>query len=245
MNRLIDIHSHIIPGVDDGAKTIDDSIAILKAEIEQGVTDIILTPHFRMGMFETPRAFVEKQFRLLCDESEKLFPDLKLYLGCEFHSNSELADMVAMESRYRMIGTEYVLLEFSSLHSKNYIRGQVYALTARGFCPVIAHCERYQAFLDDFNFSRDLTGMGAELQVNADSVIGKCGWGTKRFVRKLLKSGMAAYIGSDVHDVRERATHIGEARRYVEKTAGQVAAERIFEENPIRIINASNLRRLY
>ena len=81
MNGLYDMHCHIIPGVDDGAKTISDAMEILRDERAQGVENIILTPHFRMNMFETSRDIVEKNYRALVDRAVEEFPEMKFYLG--------------------------------------------------------------------------------------------------------------------------------------------------------------------
>lgn len=136
------MHCHIIPGVDDGAKTLSESMDILRDEHAQGVENIILTPHFRMNMFETSRDVVEKNYRDLVDMAKKEYPGMKFYLGCEFHSNLDMTDMLRADPRYRMCGTRYILLEFSSAHDTGYIRNRAYTLISSGFTPVIAHCER-------------------------------------------------------------------------------------------------------
>ncbi len=237
MGGYYDMHCHIIPEVDDGSDSIEESLAILDTEVRAGVTDIILTPHFRPEMFETDRDFVEEQYCLLKQAAAEVFPDLHLYLGCEYHSNHDMHEMLRADPRYRMLGTNFVLLEFSSAHTGSYIREQTYSLISRGFRPIIAHCERYRPVSTNIKLAEELVDMGAELQVNADSVIGRDGWGIKRFCRKLMKLGLLSYIGSDAHNMMDRRCHMGECIAYVEKKMGREYAERIMRSNPQGIID--------
>ncbi len=239
MNKMFDMHCHIIPDVDDGSKSLDESLAMLAEERRQGVTDIILTPHLRIGMFETPRDRVERHFNYLRHAAREHFPEMNLYLGCEFHSNMDMTEMLRSDPRYRMIGTDFVLLEFSGAHSGEYIKERTYSLIARGYRPIIAHCERYRPVFTSIRFAGELVDMGAELQVNADTVTGRDGFSMKRFASKLMKEGLLSYVGSDAHNTRDRATHIGEARAYIERKAGESYARRLFEKNPQRIVELS------
>lgn len=237
MNGLYDMHCHIIPGVDDGAETISDSMEILRDERAQGVENIILTPHFRINMFEISRDVVERNYRTLAESAKNEFPEMKLYLGCEFHSSHEMTDMLRADPRFRMCGTCYVLLEFSSAHDAGYIRNGAYALISSGFTPIIAHCERYSPIYKRMEFARELCDMGALLQINASSVLGIDGFGMKMFCRKMLKKGLVSFIGSDVHNTGDRSTHIGECADYVEKKYGTHVAREIFIHNPKMLIS--------
>ena len=233
------MHCHIIPKVDDGSELLEESLALLDTEVRAGVTDIILTPHFRLEMFEADRDYVEAQYELLKSAAAEIFPDLHLYLGCEYHSNHDMHEMLRADPRYRMIGTDYVLLEFSQAHNGSYIREQTYSLVSRGFRPIIAHCERYRPISANIKLAEELVDMGAELQVNADSVIGRDGWGIKRFCRKLMKLGLLSYIGSDAHNMTDRRCHMGECIAYVEKKMGSEYADLIMRRNPQNIVDLS------
>ena len=239
MGRYFDMHCHIIPEVDDGSDTLEESLAILDTEARAGVTDIILTPHFRPEMFEADRDFVEEQYRFLEKAVAEVFPELHLYLGCEYHSNHDMHEMLRADPRYKMIGTNYVLLEFSQVHTGSYIREQTYSLISRGFRPIIAHCERYRPILSNIKLAEELVDMGAELQINADSVIGLDGWRIRRFCRKLMKLGLLSYIGSDAHNMMDRRCHMSECIDYVERKMGRDYVNLIMWENPKRIVDLS------
>lgn len=238
MKRLFDMHCHIIPGVDDGAGTLSDSMEILRAERAQGVTDIILTPHFRRNMFETSRDVVENNYRILVDKAAEEFPEIKMYLGCEYHANHDMSDMLRKDFRYRMCGTRYVLLEFSSAHDALYIKNGAYTLISSGFTPIIAHCERFRPIYKHIDFAEELCDMGAMLQLNANSVLGLDGFGMKMFCRKMLKRELVSFIGSDAHNTGDRATHLGECADFVEKKYGSHTAKKIFVKNPELLIES-------
>jgi protein-tyrosine phosphatase len=242
MQGLFDMHCHIIPGVDDGARDMNMSLAILKEEKENGVTDIIITPHFRREMFETDRTVVLERFLAIRKEARSVFPDMRLYIGCEFHSNMDMEQILASDPLYRMIGTKYVLLEFSSVHNKAYIKERTYALLARGYQPIIAHIERYPALARNIDLVEELRDIGAYIQVNADALIGKDGWGYKRFTGKLLREGMIDFVGSDAHNTSDRACHIGKAYTHVVRKIGKNEADRIFIQNPAEIVRAASER---
>lgn len=110
---IFDIHCHIVPGVDDGAADIEETRKLLEMEYKQGVRNIILTPHFRFQMFETPLEKVQRQFRLAEEAAADISKDLHLYLGCEFHANMEMLPMLREKKVATMAGSRYVLVEFS------------------------------------------------------------------------------------------------------------------------------------
>ena len=110
---IYDIHCHIVPGVDDGATDIGETVKLLRMEYEQGVRTVIATPHFRFRMFETPAEKVREQFRLVEKAASEISPDLHVYLGCEFHANMEMLPMLREQKVMTMAGSRYVLTEFS------------------------------------------------------------------------------------------------------------------------------------
>ena len=108
---LFDMHCHIVPAVDDGAQSVKEAFAMLQMEYDQGVRKIIVTPHFRREMFETPSEIIKKHFLVLRRLAEKIGPDLKVFLGCEFHANVEMLDYLRADKVYSMAGSRYVLTE--------------------------------------------------------------------------------------------------------------------------------------
>ena len=169
---IYDVHCHIIPGVDDGASDYEETKRLLQMEYDQGVRGIIVTPHFRFQMFETPIEHIKEQFVLVQRAAAEIGDDLNVYLGCEFHVNMEMPEMLRAGKVSTMAGSRYVLTEFSESSEASYIRERIYALLSNGYKPVIAHIERYEATRSDLNFVEELDDMGACMQINADSIIG-------------------------------------------------------------------------
>lgn len=244
---LFDMHCHIVPQVDDGASSRQEALGMLEMEYEQGVRYIIATPHYRIGMFETPIEEVRQQFLVLRKLAAQVSPNLKLYLGREFHFNMEMVKTLDEHPALRMIGSRYVLAEFSRPTPYAKIKERTNSLRAHGYIPIIAHIERYECLVKDMDLVEELMEMGARMQVNADSVTGHSGFGMKRYCKKLLDNGMISYIASDCHGTKHRISRIGEAYDFVSKKYGEEYADTIFITNPRKIIRdavkQSELRR--
>ena len=237
MNKIFDMHCHIVPGVDDGAGSMEESLAILQKEYDDGVRAILLTPHFRREMFETSREVCRERFEALQQQSRKMFPDLGLFLGCEFHVNQDMCRTLLTDPAYRMFGGDYVLTEFSGYHQKNDVKAYINRLLVDGWKPIIAHIERYPS-CKDVHFAEELKDMGARVQVNANALLGLDGLGMKMFSRKLLAAGLVDFIGSDAHNTTDRAPHMKRCAEYAEKKLGAEKAQKIMWDNPMAIIRA-------
>lgn len=235
--ELYDMHCHLVPGVDDGSDSVGESMEILHREFADGVRTVIITPHYRRGMFETSREVVKRQFGLLREaaEADTELQGMRLFLGCEFHYNIDAVRMLRAEPAYVMPDGWHVLLEFSARHSEREIRDGTYDVLAGGFKPVIAHVERYPAVADPEKVD-ELRKMGAEIQVNADAVLGIDGFRTRRFCAKLIADGLVDYIGSDAHNTGDRAPHLGKCAVRVEKKFGPDVRERLMEKDPSKLI---------
>lgn len=235
MAEMMDIHCHIVPAVDDGAADMDTALAMVRMEYQQGVRAVICTPHFRQGYFETSRDTVRTQFQQLEELAGKEFPDLRLYLGCEFHRHSSLIERARADTAYRMAGSDYVLLEFSGADPVSVIRRHVTELLTHGLRPVIAHAERYPS-IGKVEQIRFLAESGAYIQVNAGSILGSEGWLVRRFCRKLLQEDLVHLIGSDAHNTVRRVPCIGQCGEYLERKLGTARMQKLLMENPGKLL---------
>lgn len=240
---IYDIHCHIVPGVDDGASDYEDTKKLLRMEYDQGVRNIIATPHFRFRMFETPQSRVQEQFLLVQKAAAEIGDDLQVYLGCEFHANMEMYRMLREGEVSTMAGSRYVLAEFSESSEGSYIRERLNKLISSGYKPIAAHIERYEATRSDLGFVEELVDMGVSMQINADSIVGKEGFSTKRYCRKLMKYDLVKFVGSDCHNTRSRISRMGEAYDYVAKKMGEAYADHLFIENPRKILEDAKRRK--
>lgn len=235
MMAWMDVHCHILPDVDDGAENFLQAMELLGQEYGQGVRSIILTPHFRLGYFETSREHVRRRFERLQNMTAAAIPELALFLGCEFHRQEGMTELLDADKSYALAGSSYVLTEFSGMDTMNVIKGYATKLLTNGYRPVIAHAERYPA-LRSLENVRYLIDAGAYIQMNAGSILGREGYRTKLFCRQLLKEQMVHLIGSDAHDLKRRKPCMGKCTEHLQKILGAQETQRLLSENPMKIL---------
>lgn len=229
---LVDIHCHILPGVDDGAPDMETSRAMIRDAYEQGVRYIIATPHYRPEMFEPSMKKVIRVYHELRDYAEEV--GIGLRLGCEYYRNEQMIRHLDKKLRPTMLGSRYVLTEFLTNDSFVTVRNYIYELITKGYRPIVAHVERYFCCQEPERIL-ELKKLGAQIQVNADSVLGYEGHTIKKFCVGLMKDDLVDFIGSDAHNLEGRKMNLGKCATYVRKKMGQDYAEEIFVDNPRRI----------
>lgn len=233
-HHYIDIHSHILYGVDDGAKTREISIQMLQEAARQGVTDIIATPHYRGGMFSYPAAKIFAHYRDLRAEAHKM--GIRLSLGCEYFVDGDIFENLRKGRVPAMGGTRYVLTEYGNEATYSMIHMFSQGLIRQGYFPIIAHVERIRTMVSHMEYVRELSDMGVYFQLNADNVLGRGGMIKQHFCGKMLKSGYADFVASDAHNLTERAMHIDECAQYVEKHMGPECRDSVFCGQARRIL---------
>lgn len=229
---LVDIHCHILPGVDDGAPDMETSRAMIRDAYEQGVRYIIATPHYRPEMFEPSMKKVIRVYHELRDYAEEV--GIGLRLGCEYYRNEQMIRHLDKKLRPTMLGSRYVLAEFSTNDSFVTVRNYIYELITKGYRPIVAHVERYFCCQEPERI-QELKKLGAQIQINADSVLGYEGHTIKKFCVGLMKDDLVDFIGSDAHNLEGRKMNLGKCATYVRKKMGQDYAEEIFVDNPRQI----------
>ncbi len=235
-NHYIDVHSHILPGIDDGAKDYDISMQMLETALNDGISRIILTPHNKPGrpLPELPR-LREKADRLQAQLSGKGM-EAELYIGSELYYRSELVSELESGQALTLAGSRYILVEFGFMDDFDYIRSGIYTLLAGGYYPILAHAERYRSVCMKKTGISDLVEMGSYIQLNAGSILGMSGWKVRQFTRSLLKQHLVHFIATDAHDTKKRAPYLADCADYVEKKYGREYAGELFIENPLRIL---------
>ena len=239
--HMIDMHCHILPDVDDGAPDLEMALDMIEEEHSQGIEAIILTPHYRRRMFETPLHVLLEQFELLKNSAAGLGVDL--YLGCEYHAHVDMAECYDRKTRPTMAGSRYILTEFSEDTPGRFIREQTRDLRQHGYIPIIAHLERYHAMFENFDFIEELSEGGCKMQINADSIAGKEGFRVSRFCKKMVRYGMLDFVGSDAHDMTVRAPHMDECFRKLCRWNSLEYATEIMDSNPRKILDEAKRNR--
>ena len=205
---MIDIHTHIIPFVDDGSSSLEDSLAMVKHEISIGVDTIICTPHHIFHRYEKSIEDIKKNFNLLKEEVEKQNLPIKLLLGQEicYTHREDILSFLNEGKLLTLNNSKYVLLEFSFAREPEDITDIVYNFSIKGYKVIIAHVERYEWINMDKVIS--LKNEGALIQVNSGAIVGLTTGKEKRFAKKLLKNNLVDIVASDIHSFRKSTLDI-------------------------------------
>ena len=235
---MIDLHCHLLPYVDDGARDLEEAEKLLSLEAEQGVTALCLTPHLREGMFETPDEAIQKQFERLKSIASEM--GLRLQLSREYHYDRLFREKLR-NGEVLPMGGRVLLTEFSSAHGREAILGALEMVRSNRYTPLVAHVERYTAI--DEQFAEELRAAGALIQINADAVLGYDGRYAKRLVWSLLKSGLVDVIASDAHDSTFRPPRMKACFERVSRKLGFEVAEKLMRTNPENILSEGNIEK--
>ena len=237
---MFDLHIHILPGVDDGAKDKKESEEMLRIAYREGIRKIVATPHYCCRMKEEELEKRVVAYRWLCSKAAEISSEIEIYLGAELYYESGILEELKQGRAPTLNHTRYVLTEFSVSADYNYIFHAVQNLQYAGYRPVLAHIERYDALQKEERISA-LVDSGAYMQVNAGSVSGRNGWSTKRYLLRLMKSDLIHLIGTDAHSSVGRQPLMKECADYIDKKMGQKYRNRICYDNPSRIIKGEYL----
>lgn len=212
---MIDFHTHILPGIDDGSSLDTESVSMLKTLKEQGVDKVLLTPHFYAysssaeAFYEARRESLEKLLQALKETPV----DIELYLGCEVLYFEELWRIEELRN-FCIEGTDYVLIELPfSEWTDAMVRG-IEKIIGKGLTPIIAHFERYLPYRGNLRKIYEFLEMGALLQMNCAYINS---FFTRRKALKFIKKGIVTVLGTDCHNLSGRAPEYSSADRYLRK----------------------------
>jgi protein-tyrosine phosphatase len=239
--KYIDIHSHIMPGVDDGSQTLAQSMDMLRTAAAQGIESIILTPHNKAHKHSVSVASLKEKAVRLQTEADRQNIPISLYPGTEIFYRDGVAQLLEDGKVATLADSHYVLVEFNPLEQYSYIRSAIYELTSCGFTPILAHVERYQCFQTKPDDLVLVIEQGGFIQVNASTFSGSMGFKGKQFVKKLLKRHLIHFIASDAHDNERRAPLLTDCVRYLEKKTDGTYLHQLLHGNAARVIRNESL----
>ena len=245
---MIDIHSHILPSIDDGAMDEQASIAMAKQAVAEGVHTIIATPHHKNGQFENKKEFilqqVEKLNEILSIESIPLtvLPGQELRINGGVLADYEAGEILTLNQ------TQYLFIEFSSGHVPRYAEQLLYDIQLKGLTPIIVHPERNQELITNPDLLYQFVEKGALTQVTAASITGGFGKKIKKFSHQLIEANLTHFIASDAHNITSRSFKMQGAYSEIEKESGKsivylfmenaellVEGKQVYKEMPQRI----------
>ncbi|NLZ80975.1 MAG: hypothetical protein GX913_04130 [Clostridiales bacterium] len=237
MEGYVDIHSHLLYGMDDGSKNIEQTRSMVRIAYEEGIRSIIATPHYHYNFNNKSIEEIDEIFHKQKEEIEKTWPEMKLYLGNEIFYSHDSVKLLNEKQIKTMADSMYVLVEFSPQADYRYIKNGLHELVLEGYCPILAHVERYPSVVKDLSIVEEFIEMGVYIQVNAMSITGgTMGRVYQRITRKLLKKGCVHFIATDSHSDKVRAPRLKKCVEYITKKYGQAYARELLYENQKKIL---------
>ncbi|WP_192797461.1 tyrosine-protein phosphatase [Psychrobacillus glaciei] len=232
---MIDIHSHILYGIDDGPSTREDTIKMLENAVKEGITEIISTSHAYHPQYHAEASAVKQQLITLQQEIDKQEIPLKLHIGHEVRLRDNIVDLLKEQKILTLAGSKYLLLELPSQGIPKYTTHVIHALLSENILPIIAHPERNRAIAENPARLTKLINNGAIAQVTAGSLAGHFGRGIQKLSLQLVDANLVHTYGSDVHNLKTRPYKFDAGLRYLEKHKRLDAVD-IFLENNARIV---------
>lgn len=236
MGPIIDVHSHILPGIDDGARRMWETRELIKQAYGQGIRTIIATPHYHRGKHYIDPDGILELARKVQREADQLFPDLNIYAGQELIYFNGIFDAVAAGKTVPMAGSNCLLMEFQTDVSYEIVYQAVRQMSLMRYRPVLAHIERYQCLRVPGRIE-ELRKSGAYLQMNFGSLTGGIRHVRENlWCRRMVQEGNIQFLGTDMHRVDFRPPEIGKAVEWIYKKCGEEEAEHIMRRNPLEIL---------
>lgn len=229
--EIVDIHSHILPELDDGSKSMDMTRNMLEKACEQGITVMFATPHFSMDSKGDKPGRILDTFEKTKAMAEKEFPMIKLILGSEIYMEPGMVEMIKKEPVLTMNNTRYLLCEFCFGGRYEDMYNLLQQLVRARYKPILAHVERYTCLRRHMGRMEELRKLGVRMQLNAESLQGSVFDKNTKYGKSLIKSGIIDFIGTDAHDMKQRLPEIKRAAEVIIKQLGEADAGRILFQN--------------
>ncbi len=234
---FFDIHSHMLAGVDDGARDDTMMYAMLDMAYEDGTRALCLTPHYSPYLFGNTSESSQKAFERLKAYAAEKYPDLLLFLGHELGFFGGAAEALASGKCRTLNGTSCILVDFPESVEGYEIKQATERLLALGYKVILAHVERYTSLYDEFEWLQHFVfEKGGMLQINASSVTGAWGSGAKKQCKKLLKAYLVQFIGSDGHNLTTRPPLVSVCMKFLNKHCEERYVADLVWNNAMRLL---------
>jgi len=238
---MIDIHCHILPGLDDGARSIEESVLMARVAVKEGITGIVATPHHRTSHFDNERQAVLDAVELLQQRLVEEEIPLEIYPGQEIRIHSDMSQLFNTEELVTINNNNrYFLLELPFEQIPTYTEQLLFNVQTQGFRPILVHPERHHIFQEHPNRLFELIQHGAVTQLTAGSLTGRFGKKVKKLSEDLLRHNFIQLIASDAHQPKKRGFELQEAYRIAGKIIGRQAVYQLME-NAERVLKGQSL----
>ena len=233
---MIDIHTHIIPSIDDGSKSVEETFELFKEAAEAGFTDIILTPHYINGYYETNTNIREYWVKSLQETLNKLEIPIRVFVGNEIYICENMDELISNNIVSPLNNSKYILFELPMNTNVAYLEKIIFRIINIDKIPILAHPERYSYVQKDISIIEKLRQQGVLFQANYGSIVGLYGDDTRKTLEKLLKKDLIDFVASDVHIKKSIYTVVDDAKKRLKKIIGNDKLEKLTTYNPQKII---------
>lgn len=234
---MFDLHSHIIPGIDDGAKDMEMSLAMLQIAVDNGTRGIVATPHVIEGEWLPTWSRILADCDTLQKEVQKAGMEIPIYPGGEVAIHIDILDKLKGPGAYCINSGRYMLVELPATHIPNFADEFFFTLQARGITPILAHPERHPELTKKPEILGEWINRGVLVQVNGTSITGRMGERVMKIAELFLTNGMVHVLGSDAHRTHNRNTNLTSAVTKMVELLGKQATEKIVTVNANHIIH--------
>jgi protein-tyrosine phosphatase len=233
MITMVDIHSHILPMVDDGARSWEMAVEMVQMAQRDGVTHMVATPHANFE-YDYNR---ESHAALLAELQAKAGNGIELILGCDFHlSHGNVDDAMVHPEHYTIGNTRYLLVELADLFTPHHIPNLISSLMSKGLIPILTHPERNPTLQRSPERVADWAQMGVLVQITASAYTGKWGKPIQKLAHWYAEQGLVHVLASDAHSPNSRRPGLSEARKAFGKSFGEAFATAVTVTNPLAIV---------
>lgn len=229
---MIDIHNHIIYGVDDGARDIDESLKMIELYQKAGFDQIIATSHYDRSRYMVDAGEIKEKVEILNEEISKQGIDFKIYPGHEIQVELDMIKKLKSGELLTLNGSKYVLCELSFVNKPTFLKDLFYNLQLEGYIPIIAHAERYPYVEDHIEWLEDFIKAGALVQINYASIKSHADT-----TRELLQRNMVHIIGTDAHQSEWRSPDVLAYKDEIEKIISKETFDKLSTINPQKVID--------
>jgi protein-tyrosine phosphatase len=239
---MIDLHTHLLPGIDDGAKSLEEAVQIIKQGKEIGITAICTTPHLSLNFRDDRTEKIMENFLNLQERITQEKIDIQLHLGSEIDLRGDFSKLKRLPFFFINQTQKYLFVELPLGEFPSFSERILFSLLIEGLSPILAHPERSLSKEGDFERIEKLKDSGILIQLNAGSLLGDFGKMIQRGAKRLLEENLVDFISSDAHDLNRRPiTVMAEAFKKVKNDLGEEKGLKLFEKNPQKILQADNI----
>lgn len=239
---MIDLHTHLLPGIDDGAKSLEEAIQIIRKGGEIGISAICTTPHLSSGFSKDRAEEIMENFLRLKKKVASEEIGVKLHLGSEIDLRGDFDELKKLPCFFVNQSQKYLFVELPLGEVPSFSEKILFSLLIEGLCPILAHPERSLSKENDFERIQNLKNSGVLIQLNAGSLLGDFSKKIQKTARRLLEEDLVDLISSDAHDLNRRPiTVMSEAFKIVKNIFGEEKSIELFDQNPGKILQGESI----